>query len=269
MYRSTVRTYLCNDATRIRLVKPFPQRRAVTLQPTPLLLNQPEVPQYPLPHAPPLPHVPRRVLAQQPNQVKVAHDTRAQRLQHLELQVVVVLVQALLAPAARRGGHGGGVRGLVVVDGRAVHVVHRADEVVDARGVGQRGDARGVLGADELGLEGDDEVDLAGVELLQALGLDEVGLVAGGEGGEGVGVVALGGFVSLINEEKRKGREKGRGYLLGVEVAVVVAGHVLGEGHGLVADGDGMLDDVLELVLRVAGAELARVGVHCEGHCGL
>ena len=29
-----------------------------------------------------------------------------------------------------------------------------------------------------------------------------------------------------------------------------------------------MLDDVLELVLGVAGAELSRVGVHCEGHCG-
>jgi hypothetical protein len=25
-------------------------------------------------------------------------------------------------------------------------------------------------------------------------------------------------------------------------------------------------DDVLELVFGVAGAELARVGVHCEGH---
>jgi len=41
---------------------------------------------------------------------------------------------------------------------------------------------------------------------------------------------------------------------------------MLGEAHGLVADADGVQDDVLELVLCVAGAVLARVRVHREGH---
>lgn len=57
-----------------------------------------------------------------------------------------------------------------------------------------------------------------------------------------------------------------RACLLRVEISFLVAGHVLRQGHGLVADGYGVLDDVLELVLGVAGAELARVGVHREGH---
>lgn len=58
-------------------------------------------------------------------------------------------------------------------------------------------------------------------------------------------------------------------YLFWVEISRVVARHVLGEAYGLISDGYRMLDDVLELVFCVAGAELARVGVHCEGHdCG-
>ena len=41
---------------------------------------------------------------------------------------------------------------------------------------------------------------------------------------------------------------------------------MLGEAHGLVADADGVLDDGLEVVFCVAGAELPRVGVHRKGH---
>lgn len=62
--------------------------------------------------------------------------------------------------------------------------------------------------------------------------------------------------------------ERGRAAdLFGVEILLFVARHVLGQGHGGVADGDGMLDDVLELVLGVARAELPGVGVHGEDHC--
>lgn len=43
---------------------------------------------------------------------------------------------------------------------------------------------------------------------------------------------------------------------------------MFGEAHRFVADADGVPDDVLQLVFGVAGAELARVGVHGEGHLG-
>lgn len=59
------------------------------------------------------------------------------------------------------------------------------------------------------------------------------------------------------------------GHLFWVEILLLVARHVFGEAHGLVAEGDGVVDDVLELVLGVAGAELPRVGVHREGHGGV
>lgn len=52
-----------------------------------------------------------------------------------------------------------------------------------------------------------------------------------------------------------------------VEILFRVSRHVLRQPHGLVAKGDGVLDDVFELVLGVAGAELPGMGVHCEGHC--
>lgn len=57
-------------------------------------------------------------------------------------------------------------------------------------------------------------------------------------------------------------------YLFGVQVRRIQPGHVFREAHGLVAYADGVLDDGLELVLCVAGAELARVGVHRERHGG-
>lgn len=46
------------------------------------------------------------------------------------------------------------------------------------------------------------------------------------------------------------------------------ARHVLGEADCFEAEGDGAEDDGLEGVGGVAGAEFARVGVHCEGHFG-
>ena len=55
-------------------------------------------------------------------------------------------------------------------------------------------------------------------------------------------------------------------YLFRIEVGEVGARHVLGEPDGPVADLDSVQDDVLELVPGVAGAELARVGVHRECH---
>ena len=66
----------------------------------------------------------------------------------------------------------------------------------------------------------------------------------------------------------KKGCGKGT-YLFRVEVGEGGARHVLGEADGLVPDLDGVEDDVFELVFGVAGAELPRVGVHCEGHVGL
>ena len=78
-------------------------------------------------------------------------------------------------------------------------MVHGADEVVDARGEGEVLHEGGVGGADEFGFEADEDVDLAGVDALEALGLDEVGFVTGWEDLEGgLGVVALGLLVSCL-----------------------------------------------------------------------
>lgn len=55
-------------------------------------------------------------------------------------------------------------------------------------------------------------------------------------------------------------------YLFGVEVLDAVARHVFCETYRLEAEGNGLLDDFLESIFGMAGAELARVGVHCEGH---
>ncbi len=68
------------------------------------------------------------------------------------------------------------------------------------------------------------------------------------------------------------GWKKGVGvkrYLFRVEVGEGGARHVLCQADGLVPDLDGVEDDVFKLVFGVAGAELPRVGVHCEGHVGL
>lgn len=71
-------------------------------------------------------------------------------------------------------------------------MVHGADEVVDAWRGGEGVHGGRVGGPDELGFEGDEDVDLRCVEGLQAEGFDEVGLVAGGKGGDGgLGVVEL------------------------------------------------------------------------------
>lgn len=74
-----------------------------------------------------------------------------------------------------------------------------ADEVVDAGGYGEGLHEGAILRADELCLEGDEDVDLGRVEGLEALGFEEVGFVAGDEAGEGIlGAVELfSSFVSL------------------------------------------------------------------------
>jgi hypothetical protein len=64
---------------------------------------------------------------------------------------------------------------------------------------------RCVIGAYELGFEGDDDVDLGFVEFLQALGLEEVGFVASCEAAEGIWMVALGAGVSLCPQWARGG----------------------------------------------------------------
>ena len=55
-------------------------------------------------------------------------------------------------------------------------------------------------------------------------------------------------------------------HFFGVEVFQGCSRHVLCQTYRLVSDCDGVFDDIFELVLCVAGAELPRVGVHCESH---
>lgn len=55
-------------------------------------------------------------------------------------------------------------------------------------------------------------------------------------------------------------------YLFGVEVLDAIARHVFCETYRLEAEGNGLLDDFLEGIFCMARAELARVGMHCEGH---
>lgn len=54
-------------------------------------------------------------------------------------------------------------------------------------------------------------------------------------------------------------------YFFGIQV-FFAAGHVLGQTEDLEFLGDGQLDDLLEGVFGVAGAELARVAVVGEWH---
>lgn len=183
-------THLGNGAARIRLLQPLSQRGRVQLQPPALVLYDFEIPQHPVPHALPLPDIAARIRALQADQVKVPYDPGPQRKKHLVLQVVVILVQALLRPAG--GPDGRGIGGGVVVDRDAVHVVHRADEVVHAGRQGEFPDQRRERGPDEFGLEADEDVDLLGVLCLQALRLDEVGLVPGGKSPKGFpGTISL------------------------------------------------------------------------------
>lgn len=55
-------------------------------------------------------------------------------------------------------------------------------------------------------------------------------------------------------------------YLLRVEVLELIPRHMLGQAHGLEAERYGTLDNLLQLVLCVARAELARVAMHRESH---
>lgn len=171
------KTYLCDLATWIRLSQTFPQSRCVALQPTPSLLDYPQVPHHLLPYTLPLLQIPPRLAAHQPNQVKMPHDPRLQALQHLILQVIVILKKSLLGTALTAGLHSSCVHLRVVVDGDAVDVVHRPDEVVHHRRGGKTLDVLGERRADELALETDEDVNLGGVCLLQALRFDEVRLV--------------------------------------------------------------------------------------------
>lgn len=56
-------------------------------------------------------------------------------------------------------------------------------------------------------------------------------------------------------------------YLFRVQVLLIIARHMLCEANGLVPNRYSVLDNILELIDSVAGAELPRVGVHREGHC--
>lgn len=179
LHRLCCRTCLGNDPARIGLLQAFPQRSTVALQKAALAHGHTQVPPHAIPDALPLPHIPPRRLAHQPNEIKVADDSRPQRLQHLPLQVVVVLKQALLGVAGSGNGIGVGRGG--VVYGDAVDVVDRADEVVDGRRGGEASDQWCVARADELCLEADEDMDLRGVEGLKSPSLDQIGFVAGDE----------------------------------------------------------------------------------------
>lgn len=163
-----VSTHLCNNPTGIRLCQALAQRSTITLKPTALLRHHLEIPFHAPPDARPAAraHIPPGVLAQQAHKVKVADDARAQGLEHVQLQIVVVLVQTLLGAAGSR--HGARVGGSVVVDGDAVDVVQRPDEVVDLGRPSERLHERLEVGADELGFEADEDVDLIRILLLQA-----------------------------------------------------------------------------------------------------
>lgn len=98
------------------------------------------------------------------------------------LLVVVPLVQAFVCAwcAGREGPvvTSSGVEGRVVVDRDPVDVVDAAEEVVYRRVRGERGDIVCVGGTIPLTLEADEDVYLGGVLGLEALGLDDVGVVA-------------------------------------------------------------------------------------------
>ena len=55
--------------------------------------------------------------------------------------------------------------------------------------------------------------------------------------------------------------------LFRIQIPLLIARHMLRKAHGLIPKRNGMQDNVLELVDGMARAELARVGMHCEGHC--
>lgn len=90
----------------------------------------------------------------------MSHNPRLQPLQHLILQVVVILKQALFSTVLATGCDGGCVHLGVVVDGDAVDVVEGADEVVDHGRGGEGLDMGGEGRPDELGLKADEDVDL-------------------------------------------------------------------------------------------------------------
>lgn len=194
------RAHLCNCPARVGLGQPLTQRGAVALEPGAGIPNDAQVADDPVPHGAAGPRVAGRIVAQQADEVEVTHNARLQVPQHEQLQVVVVRVQRVLAPQSflrgrgrgRGGGGGAVVGGAVVVDGDAVDVVHGADEEVGDAVGDQAAHVGAEVWADVLGLEGDEEMDLRRVEGLQATGLDQVGLVARGENGEGgFGVVHL------------------------------------------------------------------------------
>lgn len=66
-----------------------------------------------------------------------------------------------------------------------------------------------------------------------------------------------------------KNAPRGSTHLFRIQVPLLITRHMLRKPDRLVPDGDGMLEDVLELVLCVAWTELPGVGVHSEGHDGL
>lgn len=74
-----------------------------------------------------------------------------------------------------------------------MHMMERADEVVNMRGLGKEVLHEGSKGrADEFAFEADDDVDLRGIGLLETAGFDDVGVVAGREDLEGgLGIVEL------------------------------------------------------------------------------
>ncbi|KAI6767338.1 hypothetical protein HG530_005347 [Fusarium avenaceum] len=106
----------------------------------------------------------------------MSHDTRLQLLEHVILQVVVVLVQRLLS-AATASIPGCGKHGLVVINRGAVDVVYRADEIVNDRMLCQFANVCCTGWADKLGFKADEDINLRSVLMPKTLGLYKVFLM--------------------------------------------------------------------------------------------
>lgn len=109
----------------------------------------------------------------------MAHDPGLKSLQHLELLIVVALIELLFGASGRVDGFP--VIGRVVVDRHSVDVVDGAEKVVHARLGGEIGDVGPVGRAQPLTLETDEDMDLRGISSLQASSFLEVGLMSRGK----------------------------------------------------------------------------------------
>lgn len=168
-----------NIATRVWLGQALSQGARVALQPATVTGDELQVPDNLVPNRFPCADIPTRLFTQQATEIEMTDDPRLESLQHLELLVVVALIELLLGAAG--GVHGFPVIGGVVVDGDGVDVVDGAEEVVHAQLGGETRDVGPVGRAQPLALKTDEDMDLRGISGLQASSFLEVGLVSRGQ----------------------------------------------------------------------------------------